>query len=180
VGGLTEHDLLFKRAFDRLERHIEDTYGIPVVISDVLDPNTGDFDGASIKLDYANDLDVAVFVLAHLFGHTAQWATNQRQRELGTIYASKAPPLELWEEVKTYERDASRIALQLFHDAGIDELDQWLSDWAEADWAYLENFYRTGEKGDFRRFLKEGGARVLAPMAIPTFTPEKWVSRYSI
>jgi len=49
--GLTEYDLLFKRAFDRLERHIEDRYGIPVVISDVLDPNTGDFDGASIKVD---------------------------------------------------------------------------------------------------------------------------------
>ena len=38
----------FKEAYDKVERRIEDRYGIPVSISDVLDPNTGDFDGVNL------------------------------------------------------------------------------------------------------------------------------------
>ena len=60
----------FQEAFNRVELLIENRYGIPVSISDVLDPNTGDFDGVSIKVDYDQDLEVALFVLIHLFGHT--------------------------------------------------------------------------------------------------------------
>ena len=60
----------FQEAFNRVELHVETRYGIPVSISDVLDPNTGDFDGCSIKIDYDQDLEVALFVLIHLFGHT--------------------------------------------------------------------------------------------------------------
>src|SRR5438045_9656796 len=114
----TERDLALKRAFDALEWHIEERYKVPVIITDVLDPNTGDFDGAEIKLDYANDLEIALFVLAHLFGHTVQWTTNPRQRELVLAYGRVAPPLELFEEVRVYERDASAPALQLFREAG--------------------------------------------------------------
>ena len=176
--GWSRKEIDLKRAFDAIERHIEERYGVPVIITDVLDPNTGDFDGAEIKLDYANDLEVALFVLAHLFGHTVQWTTNERLRHLGTVYASTAPPEELFEEIRTYERDASRLALKLFHDAGVHDFDQWLSDWATADWGYLEHFYRTGERVDFRRFWKEG-TPLLQPLEIPKFTPQKWVSRYS-
>ena len=147
-------------------------------MSDVLDPNTGDFDGAEIKIDYANDLEVALFVLAHLFGHTAQWATNERYRELGTIYATQAPPPELFEEIRAYEQAASRIALQLFHEAGVTSLDGWLSDWAAADWGYLEHFYQTGERVDFRRFLGPS-TPLLEPLPIPGFSPGEWMSRYS-
>lgn len=99
-------------------------------------------------------------------------------RELGTRYATERPPEELLPAIRDYERDASRIALQLFHDAGVHDLDGWLSDWAAADWAYLEHFYRTGERGDFRRFFRPG-APLLEPLAIPPFTPERWVSRFS-
>jgi hypothetical protein len=60
----------FQDAFNRVELLIERRYGIPVSISDVLDPNTGDFDGVSIKIDYDQDLEIALFVLVHLFGHT--------------------------------------------------------------------------------------------------------------
>jgi hypothetical protein len=178
TNGWTERELELKRAFDALEWHVEEKYKVPVIITDVIDPNTGDFNGAEIKLDYANDLEVALFVLAHLFGHTVQWTTNERLRELGTIYASKPPPEELFEEVRVYEQNATRLALQLFHDAGVDDFDQWLSDWANADWKFLEHFYRTGERVDFRKFWKEGSP-LLEPMPIPAFTPQKWVSRYS-
>jgi hypothetical protein len=174
----TARDLEFKAAFDAVELHLERRYGLPVKIGDVLDPNTGDFDGAQIVLDHDNDIEVAVFVLAHLFGHTVQWSTDERARELGTTYASSAPPPELFEAVRTYERDASRLALQCFHEAGVRTLDGWMSDWAAADWGYLEHFYRTGERADFRRFFK-AGTPVIEPMPIPAFTPKRWVSRYS-
>lgn len=178
TAGWSDRERAFKRAFDLVEREVEARWGLPVVIGDVLDPNTGDFDGARILLDHALDLEMALFVLAHLFGHTAQWASDDGARELGTRYASQRPPAELLPAIRAYERDASRIALQLFHEAGVTDLDGWLSDWAEADWAYLEHFYRTGERADFRRFHREGAPR-LAPLAIPAFTPSRWVSRFS-
>lgn len=176
--GWSARELEFKRAYDAVERHIEDRYGLPVAIGDVLDPNTGDFDGVEIKLDHAIDLDVALFVLAHLFGHTVQWATSPELRELGLKYGVASPPPEQMEAVRRYETDATRYAIQLFAEAGVTGFDGWLSDWAAADWAYLEHFYRTGEKRDFRDFLREGGP-VLAPLAIPKFQPQRWVSRYS-
>ncbi len=166
------------QAFNTIEAWIEDRYRLPVIITDVLDPNTGDFDGATIKVDHANEPEVALFVLAHLFGHTVQWATDARARWLGTEYAAKAPPDELFEEIRVYERDASRLAMQLFHEAGVLELDQWLSDWAAADWEFLAHFYRTGERVDFRRFF-QAGKPVLQPLPIPAFEPERWVSRFS-
>jgi hypothetical protein len=174
----TESDERFKAAFDKVERHVEDRYKLRVVITDVLDPNTGDFDGVSIKLDYENDLEMALFVLAHLFGHTAQWTSDPRARWLGDEFANKAPPAEVMEEIRVYERDASRLAIQLFHEAGVPDMDQWLSDWAAADWQFLETFYRTGERVDFRKFFQEG-TELLSPLRIPAFQPERWVSRFS-
>ena len=47
----------FKTAYDKVERQIEDRYQIPVSIGDVVDPNTGDFDGMKIEIDYAQELD---------------------------------------------------------------------------------------------------------------------------
>jgi hypothetical protein len=168
----------FKQAFDALERHVTERYGLPVVISDVLDPNTGDFDGAEIRLDHANDLELAVFVLAHLFGHTVQWTTDRRARDLGTRFGAAPPPPELLTAVRAYEEDASRLALQLFHEASVLDLDPWLSDWAAADWAYLEHYYRSGGRVDFRRFLRPG-APLLTPLPIPAFRAARWMSRYS-
>ncbi|MEZ6183780.1 MAG: hypothetical protein R3F62_02085 [Planctomycetota bacterium] len=48
-----------------------------------------------------------------------QWSVIERARELGSPYATVAPPDELFEAVRVYERDASRLALQLFHEAGV-------------------------------------------------------------
>jgi hypothetical protein len=177
-AGWSEREVELKRAYDAVERHIEDRYGMPVLIGDVLEPNTGDFNGVEIKLDHAIGLDMALFVLAHLFGHTVQWATSAELRELGLKYASSSPPPELMDEVRRYETDATRYAIQLFADAGVRGFDAWLTDWAAADWAYLEHFYRTGEKRDFREFLRPGTPR-LTPLSIPRFAPERWVSRYS-
>jgi type 1 glutamine amidotransferase len=75
-----------------------------------------------------------------------------------------------------YERQACRYSLQLFHDAGVCDLDQWVSDFAACDSAYLMHFYRTGKKLAFRSFWREGMPRI-EPLAIPEFQPVRWLSR---
>lgn len=168
----------FKAAFDRVERRIEDRYGIPVSISDVLDPNTGDFDGMRIQVDYDQDLESALFVLVHLFGHTVQWNLSEEYRAIGTDHAIGKTEESL-KKIYDYERDATRYSLQLMHESGVTDLDQWVSDWWAADWKFLAELYRTGKKLDVRAMIVPGGGERLVPLAIPPFTPQRWVSRWS-
>lgn len=166
----------FLCTFNVLERHIESRWGIPVVITDVPNPFTGDLDGSEIHVDFDLDAEEATFIVAHLFGHTVQWNTSSRAREIGTLVVEDASE-ELLAELADYERAAARYSLKLFHDAGISDLDQWLSDFSACDVAYLMHFYRTGEKPPFRSFWKEG-TPMLEPLPIPDFRPERWVSRW--
>ena len=170
-----------RAAFNAVHDLLESRYGIPVSIADVLDPNTGDFNGVAIAVDFDQEADVALFVLAHLFGHTVQWNVSDELRALGieasTLDARPSP--ERLEAIRLYEREASEYAMTVFREAGVTDLDQWLADWAESDWRYLSAAY-AGETlpGDFRAFFRPGAPR-LVPRPIPPFTPTRWVSRYS-
>jgi hypothetical protein len=168
----------FEETYARTERHIERRYGIDVRIGDVLDPNTGDFNGLEIQLDYAQSLESALFVLIHLFGHTVQWCISDEYRRIGLDVSLPKPESEM-PRIFEYERDAARYSLQLLHDVGIDDLDRWVSDWFHADWKYLSHFYRTGERLDFASLIAPGAGELLTPLSIPEFTPTKWVSRYA-
>ena len=97
--------------------------GVGVVITDVTDPFTGDLDGEKILVDYDIDAEDALFILVHLFGHTVQWNVSEKDRELGLLEV-KSPTNELLSQLERYERDAARYSLQLFHEAGITDLDQ--------------------------------------------------------
>jgi hypothetical protein len=169
-------DSRLREVFDTVESLVERRYGIPVRIRDVPNPFTGDLDGAEIHVDYDVDLANAVFILAHLFGHTVQWNLSEAAREIGSRVAENPTEEEL-RRLHDYEVEACRYSLQLFHEAGIHDLDQWISDFAACDFAYLEHFYRTGEKAPFESFWRDGQPR-LAPLAIPDFTPARWVSRW--
>jgi hypothetical protein len=168
----------FKQAYDLVEKRIENRYGIPVSISDVLEPNTGDFDGMRILVDHDQDLESALFVLVHLFGHTVQWNISAEYRALGADLTT-GKGAEVLAKIYDYEKNATRLSLQLMHDCGIKDLDRWVSDWWHADWKYLEHYYKTGEKLDFRALLEPGKGEVLQPLPIPEFTPQKWLSRWS-
>ncbi|HVK76161.1 MAG TPA: hypothetical protein VM734_22700 [Kofleriaceae bacterium] len=165
----------FAVVFDRVERLIEERWGIPVRVRDVPAPFTGDLDGAEIHIDHDLEAEDALFILVHLFGHTVQWNTSAEARAIGT---HRGP----WDEaalaaLRTYETDACRLSMQLFHDAGVHDLDQWLSDFAACDYAYLEHQYRTGDKRPFRSFWRTGSP-LLTPVAIPSFEPQRWLSRW--
>lgn len=164
----------FAEIFGVIEPLIERRWGIPVSVRDVPHPFTGDLDGAQIQIDYDLDAEDALFILVHLFGHTVQWNISEEARFIGR---HPGP----WDEallarVKAYETDACRLSMQLFHDAGVRDLDQWLSDFAACDFAYLDHFYRTGEKRPFRSFWTDGNP-VLQPLAIPAFSPQQWHTR---
>ena len=165
----------FFEVFNLLERHIERRYEIQVVIADVTDPFTGDLDGESIAVDYDQRGEDALFVMVHLFGHTVQWNTDIDARTIGTARDVSADPVQL-AELREYEVQACRYSLQLLHEVGITDLDQWLADFAACDWAYLLHYYQTGEKRAFRQFWREG-MPLLEPLAIPEFRPVRWLSR---
>lgn len=167
-------DERFREVFDLLEPRIEQRWGIPVLVRDVPNPFTGDLDGAEIHVDHDLEAEDALFILIHLFGHTVQWNTSEDARAIGR----HAGP---WDDatlarLRAYETDACRLSLRLFHDAGVRDLDQWLSDFAACDYAYLDHFYRSGEKRPFRTFWRDGNA-LLEPLEIPAFTPHAWSTR---
>lgn len=165
-----------RAAFNTLEAYVENTYGIPIRIRDVPNPFTGDLDGAEIHVDYAEDIESALFIIAHLFGHTVQWNTDEAAREIGYKLYPNADEA-MMRRLQAYEYEACRYSMQLFHEAGITDLDQWLSDYSACDFAYLEHFYRVGEKPPFKTFWKDG-APLLEPKQIPPFQPTRWVSRW--
>lgn len=159
------------QVFFLLRQRIEGRYHIPVRIVDVPGQFTGDLDGAEIHLDEASADDLMVFTLAHLFGHTVQWSLSSQAREIGGKEPGHYSEGDL-AEVDAYELEASRYGLGLLHEVGVRDLDGWLADFSACDRAYLEHFYKTGEKRPPEAFWREG-APVLAPLPIPEFTPHR-------
>lgn len=168
----------FRHAFNVLEKFVEDRYAIPIRISDVPEPFTGDLDGAEIHIDYDLHPEEGLAILAHLFGHTIQWNLSEHGRTVGVQAPDGAISKARLQELYDYELEAARYSLQLFHDAGLTDLDQWISDYFSCDWAYLSHFYRTGEKREFFSFWIDGTPRI-SPLAIPPFQPQSWRGRFS-
>ncbi|MGK0348868.1 MAG: hypothetical protein ACI855_004960 [Myxococcota bacterium] len=166
-------------AFNALERHIEDRYQIPVRIGDVPHPFTGDLTGAEIVVDYDVDAETALFILIHLFGHTVQWNLSDRARELSILQETHSGPMSpaLREELERFEREACEYSLRLLHEAGVHNLDQWVSDYAACDFRYLMHYYDTGEKRPFTSFYVPNQP-LIRPRPIPAFSPTRWVGRW--
>jgi hypothetical protein len=156
---------------ERVQERIEKIYGIAVVTTDVPDPLTGDLNGLEIQIDYTLTAEQRLFLLLHLFGHTVQWNLNARSFEIGR---PRIPPVDqrLLPEIVEYEREAASYALALLLETGISGLDQWLSDYTACDIAYLEHYYRTGEKREFSSFWRDN-TLLLLPKSVPEFTPAR-------
>ncbi len=170
-------DARLRTVFDQVEHLVEDRGGIPVTIADVPNPFTGDLDGSVIHVDHDLDVEDSLFILIHLFGHTVLWNVSESARAIGM-----RRPDETWTEpelaeLASYEEEACRYSLQLLHDAGVHDLDQWVSDFAACDVAYLMDYYRTRDKKAFRDFWRDGAA-LQTPLPIPDFHPTRWLSRF--
>lgn len=173
---MSKIDLALKETFRHARNAIE-SYGVRVYIGDVQDPNTGIFDGAEIGIDYANDLEMSLFVLVHLFGHTVQWNTVPAYRTIDQRAKPGAAP-EVIEEARVYEQNASRYGLQILHEAKILDRDQWISDWWASDWRYLSTYYRTGKLPPWSD-CRSTGHGLITPLAIPAFVPHRYYTRYA-
>jgi hypothetical protein len=165
-----------RAVFNRLERLIEERWEVPVRIQDVANPFTGDLDGEQIMVDYDLDIEDALFILIHLFGHTVQWNVSAERRSVAFLQPATWTDEQL-RAAMDYEAEACRYSLQLLHEAGVHDLDQWISDFAACDSNYLMHFYKTGEKRTFRSFWQDGTA-VLPPLPIPEFRPTQWRTRH--
>lgn len=174
MGKPSDERLL--EVFNILEAHIERRYEIPVRIKDVADPFTGDLDGAEIHVDFEEDVESAVFIVAHLFGHTVQWNVCEESRKIGSVIHDN-PSEETMAKLRDYETEACGYSMQLFHELDIHDFDQWLSDFSACDLRYLTHFYSTGEKPPFRNFWVSG-TPIIAPKPLPAFQPTKWISRW--
>jgi hypothetical protein len=174
---MSKVDLALKETFRRVRSRVE-RFGIQVYIGDVLDPNTGTFDGAEIGIDYANDLEMSLFVLVHLFGHTVQWNTVPAYRTIDQRVKPGAPP-EVIDEARLYELNASRLGLSLLHASGIADRDRWLTNWWHADWVYLSAYYATGHLPIWRTTGLDHEPPLLEPLPIPRFTPHRFYPRYA-
>jgi hypothetical protein len=165
----------FQDYIARVQGQIERNYNIRIVTRDITDPLTGDLDGSEIDIDYAVSPELRLFLLAHLFGHTVQWNVNPRAFEIGQNHE---PPVseDLLPAIMDYEREAASYGLGLLHQAGITEVDQWLSDFTACDMAYLLHYYRTGQKKDSLSFWRDN-TPLLTPRPIPPFTPTRRVFR---
>jgi hypothetical protein len=155
----------------RVQKHLENTYGIRIVTRDIPDPLTGDLDGVEIDIDYAVSPEQRLFLLAHLFGHTVQWNVDPAKFEIGRQYR---PPVDeaLIPAVISYEAEAAGYGLALLHQIAITDIDQWFCDYTACDQEYLLHFYRTGEKRDFRSFWGRN-ASLITPQPIPSFVPTR-------
>lgn len=147
-------------------------YQIPVVTRDIPDPLTGDLDGAEIHIDYAVTEEQRLFLLLHLLGHTVQWNVHPEALEIGQLLTPPITDQAKLHAVLEYENQAARYSATVLQQAGSVGFDQWLADYSAADRAYLENYYRTGVKGDFETF-RQPGTPLLEPLPIPPFTPAR-------
>jgi hypothetical protein len=162
---------VYKVVSDRIERE----YCTSVSVGDVKDPNTGEFDGQEIWIDYNLDDEVALYVLVHLFGHTVQWNIDAELRKLGLDVSRTKTPEQL-ERIFRYEKQATRYGVTLLRECGIADMDQWISNWFGTDWRWLEHLYRTGEVLGHRDTWT-GCDECLEPLEIPDFTPTKYEMR---
>ncbi len=153
----------------RVQQQIERHYGIRVVTGDIPDRLTGDLDGAQIHIDNAVTPEQHLFLLAHLFGHTAQWNVNPDAFELGRQYQ---PPVDegLFPAIIEYQLEAARYGLELCREAGVSGIDRWFSSYTACDQKRLLHFYRKGQKQCFSSFWCDD-VPLVEPKSIPAFTP---------
>jgi len=166
----------FRALFRALAQRLEGAYGLRVNVGPVTGSYTGQFDGTELWVDLDRDAEEAVFILAHLFGHTVQWNLDEKLRRLGlAVCGVKEADLP---RIYEYERQASELGLALLEETGELRLARWLSDCFGADWKFLAHFYRTGEKVRFER--EAGGDEpLLTALRIPSFIPQRWPPRGS-
>ena len=157
----------FQKAFDDVQKVVEERYGVPVGVVQMQHGFSGDLNGLAIFINEAVGWKQRLFNLSHLFGHTVQWAVREDGYFLGHKLFDK-PDDELLERLIEYEKEAARYSAALLLEANNEEFLPWLSKYSDADIRFLEHYYRTGEKKSLREFRRKHVADI-SPLQIPPF-----------
>ena len=130
----------------------------------------GIFREGAIVLYSAEDPLLALFTVAHLFGHLCQQATGDaaRARVAGYVGAGRTLSEVELQEITAYEFEAACIGRALLGEVLSplpSSLDAAYARIFFADAAYLSHFLRTGERGPhlFARFLAAQRGEALVP-----------------
>lgn len=133
----------FAHVLSLVMKRIE-SYDLTISYSGELPVASGaDFDGLSIVFTDKMQPEAVLFNVMHIFGHIIQWCTDPEHLILARrviVPGNPLPELDLL-AIKLYEQEASEYSIQMLHDVGVYELDQWISDIWHWDWDYLEGVY---------------------------------------
>jgi hypothetical protein len=117
-------------------------YGFAIEYRDLELPRTGIFDGLRISIDPDVDFEMQCFILLHLFGHSVQWTAPSLADKL-TSLKDTSDKTVFMRTLHAYEYQAARFGMQLMREIGVNDLDQWYSDFVGTDWHYVEKYYET-------------------------------------
>jgi hypothetical protein len=139
--------------------------GFVIEYRDLEPPRTGIFDGLRIVIDPDVGFEMQCFLLLHLFGHSVQWVAPSLEHKLSELQHTD-DRARFMQVLHDYEFEAAGFGMQLIHDVGIVQLDQWYSDFVETDWRYVERYYETGQIPPWDACVVSG-CRMIEPAPIP-------------
>jgi hypothetical protein len=148
----------------RITSHVV-KHGFALEYRDLEPPRTGIFDGLRIVIDPDVGFEMQIFILLHLFGHSVQWVAPSLESKLDALQHT-TDKSRFMQVLHDYEYEAAQFGLQLLHAAGINNLDQWYSDFVATDWRYVERYYREDRIPPWNECVVQNSA-VIHPTAIP-------------
>ncbi|MDX1961747.1 MAG: hypothetical protein SFX18_01260 [Pirellulales bacterium] len=151
--------------------------GFVLEYRDLEPPRTGIFDGLRIVLDPDVDFEMQCFILLHLFGHSVQWVAPSLAEEL-TDLVNTTDKARFMRVLHNYEYTAARFGLQLLHEAGVRDLDQWYSDFVATDWRYVERYYQTDQIPPWSECVQENQP-LIEPLEIPPLVQRQVEVRFA-
>jgi hypothetical protein len=140
-------------------------YGFAIEYRDLEPPRTGVFDGLRIVIDPDVGFEMQCFLLLHLFGHSVQWVAPSLEAKLEDLQHT-GDRARFMQVLHDYEFEAARFGMQLLHELGVTNLDQWYSDFVETDWRYVERYYETDRIPPWEDCVVSG-CPLIAPIPIP-------------
>ena len=176
MGGGPRTDVLVALWTAITQRVID--YGFKLEYARLELPKLGIFDGLRLVIDPAVGFEMQCFLVLHLFGHSVQWVAPSYRPEILAVPGPEKDLEVYLKALESYERNAARFGLQLLHESGMTDLDQWFFDFAATDWKYVEAFYRTGSIPTWES-CRVQGASAVEPLRIPPLKPRPVDVRYA-
>ena len=162
VGHMPTHDLI--RVWSAVSSGIV-KYGFAIEYRDLEPPRTGIFDGLRVVIDPDVGFEMQCFLLLHLFGHSVQWVAPSLAHKLDALQHTADKPAFM-RVLRDYEFEAAGFGLQLLHERGIADHDQWYSDFVLTDWRYVERYYEIDRLPPWEECVVTG-APLIQPSPIP-------------